>query len=104
MLSLLKILPPPAGGGFFNVLLWIAVCLFAQNPFSFSPLLFFSYILHLSHRKHFLLLPSSATYAPPFFYIFYSMMPGSKGLNPHELAHRWMKDLGTRPDMSIKVG
>ncbi len=24
--------------------------------------------------------------------------------NPHELAHRWMKDLGTRPDMSIKVG
>ena len=30
-------------------------------------------------------------------------MPGSKGLNPHELAHRWMKDLGTRPDMSIKV-
>ena len=27
------------------------------------------------------------------------MMPGSKGLNPHELAHRWMKDLGTRPDM-----
>ena len=25
------------------------------------------------------------------------MMPGSKGLNPHELAHKWMKDLGTRP-------
>ena len=22
------------------------------------------------------------------------MMPGSKGLNPHELAHKWMKDLG----------
>ena len=21
-------------------------------------------------------------------------MPGSKGLNPHELAHKWMKDLG----------
>ncbi len=32
------------------------------------------------------------------------MMPGSKGLNPCELAHRWVKDLGTRPDMSIKVG
>ena len=32
------------------------------------------------------------------------MMPGAKGLNPHELAHRWVKDLGTRPDMSIKVG
>ncbi len=31
-------------------------------------------------------------------------MIGSKGLNPHELAHRWVKDLGTRPDMSIKVG
>lgn len=32
------------------------------------------------------------------------MMPGSKGLSPHELAHRWVKDLGTHPDMSIKVG
>jgi len=32
------------------------------------------------------------------------MMPGSKGLKPHELAHRWLKDLKTRPDMSIKVG
>ena len=32
------------------------------------------------------------------------MMPGSKGLCPHELAHRWVKDLRTRPDMSIKVG
>ena len=32
------------------------------------------------------------------------MMPGSKGLKPHELAHRWLKDLGTRSDMSIKVG
>ena len=31
-------------------------------------------------------------------------MPGSKGLSPHELAHRWVKDLRTRPDMSIKVG
>ena len=31
-------------------------------------------------------------------------MLGSKGLNPLELAHRWVKDLGTRPDMSIKVG
>ena len=32
------------------------------------------------------------------------MMPGLKGLSPHELAHRWVKDLRTRPDMSIKVG
>ena len=24
------------------------------------------------------------------------MMPGSKGLNPHELAHRWVKDFVTR--------
>ncbi len=31
------------------------------------------------------------------------MMPGLKGLSPHELAHKWVKDLGTRPDMSIKV-
>ena len=30
-------------------------------------------------------------------------MPGLKGLSPHELAHKWVKDLGTRPDMSIKV-
>ena len=35
--------------------------------------------------------------------IFY-MIPGSKGLSPHELAHKWVKDLLTRPDMSIKVG
>ena len=32
------------------------------------------------------------------------MIQGSKGLSPHELAHRWAKKLGTRPDMSIKVG
>ena len=32
------------------------------------------------------------------------MILGSKGLSPHELAHKWVKDLGTRPDMSIKVG
>ena len=31
------------------------------------------------------------------------MMPGSKGLNPHELAHKWMKTLGP-PNMSLKVG
>ena len=29
------------------------------------------------------------------------MMPGSKGLSPHELAHKWVKDLGTRPDMRM---
>ena len=22
------------------------------------------------------------------------MMPGAKGLKPHELAHKWLKDLG----------
>ena len=33
-----------------------------------------------------------------------SMMPGEEGLSPHELAHKWVKDLRTRPDMSIKVG
>ncbi len=32
------------------------------------------------------------------------MMPGAKGLSPYELAHKWVKDLRTRPDMSIKVG
>ena len=30
------------------------------------------------------------------------MKPESKGLTPCELSHRWVKDLGTRPDMSIK--
>ena len=32
------------------------------------------------------------------------MMPGSKGLNPHELAHKCLYDLVTRPNMRIKVG
>ena len=32
------------------------------------------------------------------------MIPWSKGLNPHELAHRWVNDLEIHPDMSIKVG
>ena len=32
------------------------------------------------------------------------MMPGSKGLNPHELAHKWMKNLGTRPQYEHKSG
>ena len=32
------------------------------------------------------------------------MMPGSKGLNPHELAHKWMKGLGTRPQYEPKSG
>ena len=30
-------------------------------------------------------------------------MPGSKDLSPHVLAHRWVKDLRTHPDMSIKA-
>ena len=48
--------------------------------------------------------PPNETDSPVSISFLYNMMPGSKGLNPHELAHRWMKDLGTRPDMSIKVG
>ena len=32
------------------------------------------------------------------------MIPESKGLNPHELAHRWVNDLVTRPNINIKVG
>ena len=31
------------------------------------------------------------------------MILGSKGLNQPKLTHRLVKDLGTRPDMSIKV-
>ena len=37
-------------------------------------------------------------------YTLFYMMPGSKGLNPHELAHKWMKDLGTRPKYEHKSG
>ena len=33
------------------------------------------------------------------FHYFYYMMPGSKGLSPHELAHRWVKDLRTIPNI-----
>ena len=32
------------------------------------------------------------------------MMPGAKGLSPQERAHKWLKDLRPRPDLSIKVG
>ena len=32
------------------------------------------------------------------------MMPGTKGLNPYELAHIRVEDLGTRHDISIKAG
>ena len=32
------------------------------------------------------------------------MIPGSKGLNPHELAQMWVNALETRQNMSIKVG
>ena len=34
----------------------------------------------------------------------YIMIPGAKSLNPHELAHKWMKDLEPRPNIRIKVG
>ena len=32
------------------------------------------------------------------------MIPGSKGLNPHELAQMWVNVLETRQNMSLKVG
>ena len=37
-------------------------------------------------------------------YIIIYIISGPKGLSLHELAHKWVKDLRTRPDMSIKVG
>ena len=46
------------------------------------------------------MLNNNSFYFKMYFYI---MILGSKGINPHELAHRWVKDLETRPDMSIKV-
>ena len=36
--------------------------------------------------------------------LIYLMIPGSKGLCPLELAHKWVIDLGTRQNMSIEVG
>ena len=32
----------------------------------------------------------------------YYKILGSKGLSPHELAHKWVKDLRTRANMSKK--
>ena len=32
------------------------------------------------------------------------MMPGSKVINHYALAHEWLYDLMTRPNMRIKVG
>ena len=32
------------------------------------------------------------------------MIPGSKSLNPHELAHKGVKDFGTRPRYEHKSG
>ena len=34
----------------------------------------------------------------------YIMMLKGQSLNPHELAHKWMKDLEPRPNIRIKVG
>ena len=34
----------------------------------------------------------------------YYRCQGQKVFHPHELAHKWMKDLGIRPNMSLKVG
>ncbi|MGN1331274.1 MAG: hypothetical protein ACI4V0_00755, partial [Lachnospiraceae bacterium] len=33
----------------------------------------------------------------------YRMIPGSKGLNPHEPAQMWVNVLETRQNMSLKV-
>ena len=34
-------------------------------------------------------------------YLYNVKIPGSKGLSPRELAHKWVKDLRTSPDMRI---
>ena len=31
-------------------------------------------------------------------------MSGLKVFHPHDLAHKWVKGLGNRPDMNLKVG
>ena len=56
-----------------------------------SCVIFYS-IYKMFHVKHFI-----------YDYLYIVMIPGSKGLSPHELAHKWVKDLMTRSDMSIKV-
>lgn len=70
-----------------------------------------AYTMHISRRLSFSsgeLNPygggKSELCNPAYIVLFYLMMSGSKGLSPHELAHKWVKDLGTRPDMSMKVG
>ncbi|MDY3021202.1 MAG: hypothetical protein SOS50_03355, partial [Oliverpabstia sp.] len=53
--------------------------------------------IYLLKRKRWL----TTTIFSPFHVI---MIPGSKGLNPHELAQMWVNVLETRQNMSLKVG
>ena len=49
-------------------------------------------------------IPTKSEIPLQFMDRFYTMIPGSKGLNPHELAQMWVNALETRQNMSIKVG
>ena len=62
--------------------------------FSSFALLFFSYIRHLSHRTHFLLLQFSVS-SPGLSFLdtFYFMILEEKGQNPHVPAYKRMHDL-----------
>ena len=62
--------------------------------FSSFTLLFFSYIRHLSHRTHFLLLQFSVS-SPGLSFLdtFYFMILEEKGQNPHVPAYKRMHDL-----------
>lgn len=93
MLPLLKIFPRLLAG-LFNVLFWRMCCLLAGILFSSFALLFFSYIRHLSHRTHFLLLQFSVS-SPGLSFLdtFYFMILEEKGQNPHVPAYKRMHDL-----------
>ena len=79
------------------------------NPFFVTRPIIARFILNLNQLHKFLTFLSEILgfihiRLPTYSSASNLMMPGSKGLSPHELAHRLAKDLRTRPDMSIKVG
>ena len=79
------------------------------NPFFVTRPIIARFILNLNQLHKFLTFLSEILgfihiRLPTYSSASNLMMPGSKGLSPHELAHKWVKDLRTRPDMSIKVG
>ena len=74
---------------------------------SYKKLLNYQYLITPWHKRgricvQFLII-SKILYLPIFF-CYNLMIPGLKGLNPHELAQMWVNVLETRQNMSLKVG